>query len=375
MGTPIQIDNITAYHMRIPLRKPFRISVGEITEKEFVIFEGRSGDLSGWGEASVDGVPFYTWETADTAWHVGRRILAPLAQSRAWSHPDELTAAMEVHRGHSFTKTAFDALLWDLYGQQMGKPVAELLGEGKPEIKRWVEGGPSIGIKDSPALLVQAVNEQLVLGYRRIKIKVRPGEDTAYIEAVRNAHPNITLMVDANAAYTPDDMDHLAEWDAFDLLMIEQPFDQNDLYYHAQLCERMRTPICLDETVETLHLTDCAIQMKAMDVLNIKVGRVGGLVNTRRIHDLCEAAGIPVWIGSRPGSGVGDAARFAAAALPNARFPTDAGFSQDYLTADVLEAPFEKRNGCEYKVPWEPGLGLHVDRKLLTQYATKIATF
>ena len=364
MTDMITIDKLTAYSLNIPLSRPFRISVGEIVTKELVLFEGRCKDIVGWGEAAVDGVPFYTPETVGSVMAVSRTVLGALIKSRKWSHPTEFVDAFSACRGHHFAKAALEGLLWDLYGKLTGKSVATLLGGGR----KWVECGPSIGIKEIPEELVESVSNELSKGWRRIKIKVSPGKDSAFIEAVRKAFPDITLMVDANSAYKPSDMERLVAWDEYDLLMIEQPFDRNDLYYHAELCERMKTPICLDESIETPHLADCAVKMKAADIINIKVGRVGGLVNTIRVHDVCRAAAIPVWIGSRIGTGVADAMRIAAASLPNATFPSGAGCGRDYLEDDIVKDFCEMRNGCEYRVPTGPGVGVDVDRKKLEKY-------
>jgi O-succinylbenzoate synthase len=274
--------------------------------------------------------------------------------------------AMDAYRGHAFTKAAFECMFWDLYAKKKGQPVARLIQKDEP--RPWIETGPSVGIKDSPEKLVEAVARELERGYRRIKIKVSPGKDRPYIEAVRKAYPDTPLMVDANSAYTPEDMDHLAGWDDYNLVMIEQPLEELDLYYHARLCQRMKTPICLDESIPTVHLARCALEMKAMDILNNKVGRVSGLVRTRQIHDLCLAAGVPMWIGARLSSGIYDALRLAAAALPNCKYPSDIGFSRPYLADDIVEGYFEIRNGCEFKVPTTPGIGIDVNRARLEKY-------
>ena len=368
MTGPIKFDHITAYLIKIPLIRPFRISVGQVTEKEFMVIEGRAGDITGWGEASVDGTPFYTYETSETSMIIGRRVLAPLLMSKPWNSPEELVEEMEHHRGHYFTKMAFETLLWDVYGKMLGKPVSQYPDEVGAVAREWVETGPSIGIKDSPEKLVEAVAADLGRGYRRIKIKVSPGKDIPYIEAVRKAYPDITLMVDANSAYQPEDIEKIARWDDYNLLMIEQPLDEFDLYFHAKLAARMKTPICLDESIPTLHLVKCAIDIKAMDILNIKVGRVGGLVRTRQINKLCEEAGIPVWIGARLGSGIADSMNLAAASLPNAKFPSDTGFGFEYLSGELIQGWFDIRNKIEYKVPTLPGLGVEVDREMLNKY-------
>lgn len=373
MTVCLKIDRLIARRIRIPLKTPFRISVGEVVAKDFVVLEGQCGSWCGWGEAAVDGVPFYTSETSETVLSVGRSVLAPLMRSQAWRHPHELAEAMSAARGHSFAKAAFESVLWDLYGQSKGTSVAQLLADDPSQVRPWVEVGASVGIKESPDHLVEAVGRELAKGYRRVKIKVCPGKDVEYIGAVRAAYPDITLMADANAAYHPEDIEHLAAWDRYGLVMIEQPLDHDDLWFHRQLCERMETPICLDESIQTPHLARCAVEMKAADIVNIKVGRVAGLVNTKRIHDLCQRAGVPIWIGSRLGSGIAEAGRLAAASLPNATFPTDVGAGLSYMADDLVDGWFELRAGCEAKVPFGPGLGIQVNRDKLERYTVEIA--
>lgn len=371
MSNTIRFDTITAYHVKMPMHQPFRISVGTMTEKEAVVLEARSGEFVGWGEAAVDAIPFYTYETAGTALHLAQRVFGPLARSRAWSSPGELAAALAAYRGHSFTKAAFEALAWDITGQRQGRSVASLLGEGLCGMRQWVEGGPSLGIKSEPAELLDAVAAQLDAGMKRIKIKVAPGRDVAFIEAIRRVHPDITLMVDANSAYEPAHMEHLTAWDRYGLLMIEQPFDHDDLYFHAELCRRMATPICLDESIVSPHVCRCAIAMKAADIINIKVGRVAGLTGARQVHDLCAASGVGVWIGNRLGSGIAESTRLAAAALPNAIYPSDIGFSRAYIADELIDPWFETRYGCEFRVPTVPGLGITVDRRKLAKYTLR----
>lgn len=367
----LKIERLIARRIQIPLKTPFRISVGEVAVKDFVVLEGHCGSRCGWGEAAVDGVPFYTSETSETVLSVGQSVLAPLMRSQAWSHPRELAEAMGAARGHSFAKAAFESVLWDLYGQSKETSVAHLLADDPSQLQPWVEVGPSVGIKANPDRLVEAVGRELAAGYRRVKVKVCPGKDEEYLDAVRAAYPDITLMADANAAYQPEDVERLAHWDRYGLVMIEQPLDHDDLWFHRQLCERMETPICLDESIQTPHLARCALEMKAADIVNIKVGRVAGLVNTKRIHDLCQQAGVPVWIGSRLGSGIAEAGRLAAASLPNATFPTDVGAGLSYMADDLVDGWFELRNGCEARVPVGPGLGIQVNRDKLERYTVE----
>lgn len=360
----MRVDSITAHVVRIPLQTPFRISAGEIRTKDGILFACRSGDRVGWGEAAVDAVPFYAHETVGSVLDLARSVLAPQMMSRDFAEAEELAALFDTHRGNRFAKAALETAFWDLLGQERGTSVARLLGG----TRREVETGPSIGIKATPEATVAAVGEQLAQGRRRIKIKVSPGKDTAVIRAVREAYPGITLMVDANNAYTPADFDRIAAWDAFDLLMIEQPLDEGDIYFHSLLKQRIRTPICLDESIHTLHDAQVAIALRACDIVNIKVCRVGGLCRARQIHDACQAAGIANWIGSRVGTGVAVGARLAAASWPNCSLPTDAGLCSMYMADDIVTRPWPVRDGCRIAVPDAPGMGMAVDKAKLKRY-------
>lgn len=360
----MKIDSITAYVIRIPLKTPFRISAGEIRTKDGILFACRSGDRVGWGEAAVDAVPFYAHETVGSVLDLAKTVLAPQMMSRDFADTEALTTLFDSHRGNRFAKAALEAAFWDLLGQARNTSVARLLGGTRDD----VETGPSIGIKATPEATVAAVGEQLALGRRRIKIKVCPGKDTAVIRAVREAYPDITLMVDANNAYTPADFDRIAAWDAFDLQMIEQPLDEGDIYFHSLLKQRIRTPVCLDESIHTLHDAQVAIALRACDIVNIKVCRVGGLVHARQIHDACQAAGIVNWIGSRVGTGVAIGARLAAAAWPNCSLPTDAGLCSMYMADDILAHPWTVHDGCHIKVPTAAGMGTAVDEAQLKRY-------
>lgn len=361
----LKIDSITLYHYNIQLRIPFRISAGEITTKEGVVLEMRVGDFTGWGEAAVDAVPFYAHETVGSVLDVMKRALIPAILGKRFTTPETFSDYMEgAYRGNNFAKAALEAAFWDIYGQREGKSCAALLGATRD----MIESGPSLGIKKEPAALVDAVAEQLALGRRRIKIKVTPRKDLQYLEAVRKAYPDICLMVDANNAYSPDDFEHLKQFDAFSLLMIEQPLYETDVYYHSLLRKEMKTPICLDESIHTVHDAHCAVALKAADIINIKVCRVGGLVNARRIHDICQQAGIGNWIGSRIGTGVAVAPRVCAAALPNCIYPSDAGLENSLYMPDDIVEPVEVIDGCFRKVPTSPGLGMNVNREKLRKY-------
>ena len=363
------IDRVVLHPFSIPLKMPFRISAGEIREKNGLIVEVRSGDLTGWGEASVDKVPFYAHETVGSVIDLLTNSLIPLVRGKTFGHPDEVTDLMAHFRGNNFAKAAIDAAVWDIYGKMLGKPCRQLLGGTRTE----VEVGPSFGIKKEPSMLVRAVGEKLAEGFRRIKIKVSPGFDTPYIEAVRREFPDISLMVDANNAYGNSDFDLIADWDRFHLLMIEQPLDEHDIYFHSLLRGKIRNPVCLDESIHTMHDAQCCAALGSADIINIKVCRVGGLTNARRIPDFCREKGIANWIGSRVGSGVAEAARLAAATLPNCSLPSDCVISAMYMSDDILAEPFEMRGGM-VKVMEKPGLGIEVDREKLAKYAPERLT-
>lgn len=360
----IRIDDIVLYTYKIPLSTPFRISAGVINEKEGVLVELRSGDFYGWGEASVDAVPFYAHETVGSVIDLISRALRPLILGKSFETPDELVEIMDSFRGGNFAKAGIEAAFWDVYGKISGKPVHELLGG----TRKLVESGPSIGIKKTPSETVHVVAEKLSEGWRRIKLKVSPGFDFEYIKAVRHEFPDISLMVDANNAYGLNDFDLIAAWDQFNLLMIEQPLCEDDIYFHSLLRKKIKTPVCLDESIHSFNDALTMIKLEAADILNIKVCRVGGLVNARKIHDLCKENGVANWIGSRIGSGVAEAARLAAATLENCSLPSDCVISGMYMSDDILTAPYEIVDGCMIKASSLPGLGIDVDRLKLKKY-------
>lgn len=363
----MKIQSITAHVFKIPLKTPFRISVGEITEKEGIIFEMRSGDVTGWGEAAVDAIPFYAHETVGSVIDVASRVLAPLLKSRTWDTPEELVPEFDKTRGNNFAKAGLEAAFWDVCGKTSGKSCINLIGGHENP----VEAGPSIGIKKTPSLAVKATEEQLKLGMKRIKLKVCPGYDYEYIKAVREAFPDITLMVDANNAYSIKDFAHIAKWDKFNLLMIEQPLDEHDIYFHSLLRKKVSTPICLDESIHTVHDALCALEIGAADIINIKVCRVGGLCNTKAISELCATYAIPNWIGSRVGTGVAEGARRTAASLPNCTMPSDLSFARMYMSDDIVTDKYEAVDNCFFTAPKCPGMGFEVNREKLAKYTVK----
>ena len=358
------VDAMTLYFYSIPIRTPFRISAGVISHKNALLVEMRTRDgVTGWGEASVDAVPYYAHETVGTVTDILKNTLFPLLKGREFAHPDEVTDCMDGYRGNHFAKAAVDAAAWDIWGKMAGEPVWKLLGGTRDRI----ESGPTVGIKDSPEAALAEVDEYMARGDARIKLKVAPGFDTKYIEKIRAKYPDIRLMVDANSAYTIDDAEHLRSWRRFKLLMMEQPLAETDIYFHSKLRPGLGTPLCLDESMHYLHDVRCCGEMGAADIINIKVCRVGGLTQSRRVHDLCQKYGIANWIGGRFGFSVAVAPRIAAATLPNCTLPTDCVLDLDYMVDDIVEEPFTAPDYWT-NAPTAPGLGFTVDRAKLKKY-------
>ncbi len=364
----LKLDRVDLLHVRRRLAHPFRISVGAIPAREFVVLRGFADGLRVWGEANIDARPFYAWETIDTVWTVARQVLLPRLLGRGFDSIDAVRAAWADVRGHDFAKAAIEHLYWDLLGKSTGQSIQQLLG-GRGDT---VQIGSSHSIFPTPAELVRDVEAALETGMRRIKIKIQPGWDHEPLAALRKSLGDITLMVDANAAYHPEHLDHLHALDQFNLLMIEQPLPSFDLVDHVELARRCHTPLCLDEGAHDFDTVRSAVTFKACDIVNIKVGRVGGLTQSKAIHDFCHARGIPLWCGRRTGAGISIASELALATLPGFTYPSDHGidFVQENLDHFVDPAQFH-RHGDRLRVPTAPGIGVEVDEPLLERLSLR----
>ena len=274
-------------------------------------------------------------------------------------------------RGHNMAKTGLEEALWDVEARQKGIPVAQLLGSTNPRI----ESGVSVGIQDTPDELLELVKGYLAQGYRRIKVKIKPGWDVEVVRALRQRWPEAPLMVDANSAYTLEDADHLAALDDFDLMMIEQPLAYDDIYQHSLLQRQLRTPVCLDESIHTPAHALAALELGSCRIINIKPGRVGGLAQARRIHDMCRERGVPVWCGGLLEVGVGRAHNVAIASLPGFTLPGDVSASDRYFERDVIEPPFCLNPDGTIDVPQGPGIGVEVDRAFLDEVTVRREVF
>lgn len=368
----MRVDQITMREIRLPLKEPFRISSGQIHERRILLLELR--DASGaraWSECVAGEAPNYSPETIDTAWTMIKQWVAPRILGRAFGHPGEGHEVLERDfRGHPMAKAGVEMGLWGLAATLADEPLSRFIGGVRPEI----EVGISLGIQATPDRLVERARAALAEGYRKVKLKISPGHDVAWVGAVRGAlGPGAPLMADANNAYSLDDADHLAELDAFGLVMIEQPLAWDDLVRHAELQRTLRTPICLDESITSLERAQDMVTLGAGRIVNVKPGRVGGFTSAIAIHDYCQEAGIPVWCGGMFESGVGRAYNVALASLPNFTIPGDVSPSARYWAADVVTPEWTMRDG-RITVPTAPGIGVTVDEARVANLTVRTAT-
>jgi len=357
--------------LKLPLVHFFETSFGRIHEKHFIIVRVEGGGAAGYGECVAEQDPYYSAETNDTVWHIIAGFVAPRVLGTAFSHPREVFPALRAIRGHHMAKAAVEMAAWDLYARQRGEPLARALGGSRDRIA----SGVSIGIQDSLDDLAAKVETELAAGYRRIKIKIKPGWDVDAVAMIRRRFGSIPLMVDANAAYTLADADHLARLDAFDLMMIEQPLDYDDIADHAALQRRLKTPICLDESIHSIAAAREAIASGACRIVNIKPGRVGGFTESIRLHDVCAQHGIPVWHGGMLESGIGRAANIHLSTLPNFSLPGDIAGSKRYFNPDLIDPPIEVAADGTIAVPDGPGLGVTIREERVERATLRRAKF
>jgi len=358
----MHLRRVVLRRLEMPLKFRFRTSFGETSTKRFLLIEADGGDLSGWGECVADDAPLYSEETTESARHVLRDFLIPAALAGS-GDPEDFERETAMIRGNRMAKAALEMALWDLSARRAGAPLSARIGG----VRDRVTVGVSLGLQPSIAALLELVERHVAAGYRRIKIKIEPGRDVALVAAVRERFPSIDLTVDANAAYRLPDAGTLAELDRFALDYVEQPLGHEDLWGHAALARRLRTPICLDESVRSAADAAVAAEIGAARVVNVKIGRVGGLSEARRIHDACAAAGIPGWCGGMLESGVGRAGNIHLATLPNFTKPGDTSSASRYFDEDIVEPPLEAEGG-EMPVPSGPGIGVEVVRARVEKY-------
>jgi O-succinylbenzoate synthase len=356
----VRIERIELRLLRLPLVRFFETSFGRIHDRSFVLVTVEEDGMIGVGECVADANPFYSPETTRTAWHIISEFIAPVLLGRVFTHPADIFDALARIRGHQMAKAAVEMAAWDLFARQQDRPLAAILG-GKPAtIAQGIEAGVSIGIQDSLEELADRVGLELAAGYRRIKIKIKPGWDIDAVRTVRDRFDAVPLMVDANAAYDLRDAEHLRQLDRYKLMMIEQPLDYDDIRDHARLQERIRTPICLDESLHTPRLAEEALAIGACRIINIKPGRIGGFASSIRMHDIAVRHGCPVWHGGMLESGIGRAHNIHLSTLPGFTLPGDVAASRRYFAPDLIDPEIEVRSDGTIAVPRGPGIGVTV---------------
>ncbi|GIW88787.1 MAG: o-succinylbenzoate synthase [Isosphaeraceae bacterium] len=348
----MRVDRVDLWEVRLPLIRPFRTSSSQRAAISHIVVRVEVDGIPGWGECVAPIDPYYCEETTGTCWLILTEFLIPAVLNRDWSCIDDFRALYSRVKGNRFAKAGLESAVCVAEAARAGLSLARWLGG----TRSLIQSGVSLGIEDDLGRLTDLIAEHLAQGYRRVKLKIAPGHDIDVVRHVRRRYPDLPLQVDANSAYSLEDADHLAQLDAFNLLLIEQPLAHDDIVDHARLQARLQTAICLDESLRSLADVRHALEIDACRIVNIKPGRVGGLIEARAIHDLCLRRGVPVWCGGMHEFGIGRAVNLALASLPGFTLPGDVSGSDKYYAQDLVEPPILASNG-QIPVPDTPGLG------------------
>lgn len=367
----MRIESVDLHHVRMRLKSPFETSFGVEHDRDAVILRLRAEGVEGWGECVAGAFPGYSYETVGTAWHVLEEFFVPAILGQDVKDVDDFRSRLESFRGHPLARAGLELALWDLLGRVRGASLTTLLGG----VRRTVPVGVSVGIQTDARTLLKVVEGYLADGYRRVKLKIKPGRDLDDVRAVRAAHPELALQVDANSAYTLEHRSVFQAMDPLGLLLIEQPLAEDDLLDHAALQADLRTPICLDESILSLRHARQALDSEACRVINIKPARLGGLAEAVAVHDLCRARGVPVWCGGMLETGIGRASNLALASLPGFILPGDISASDRYYAEDIASPLFTLNSDSTIDVPMAPGLGIAVDPQALARVTLRSASF
>ena len=360
----MKIEEVIIYQVEMRMKTPFTTSFGTMQNKRFLVLEVRDeSGVIGWGEGVAFETPSYTEETLKTSLHMLEDFLIPKLLGVELTHPDEVYELFRSIRRNNMAKAAIEGAVWDIYAQQTKQSLAEAIGGTQERI----EVGVSIGLQRTDEQLIQKIQQALEQGYKRIKVKIKPGKDIELLRTIRRVFPKVPLMADANSSYTLQDIELLKQLDEFDLIMIEQPLAHDDILDHAMLQKQMKTPICLDESITSLEDTRRAIMLGSCGVVNIKLARVGGISEAKRIHDYCKKHDIPVWCGGMLEAGIGRAQCVALASLSNFTMPGDTAASARYWDEDIIIPEVTVEDGL-ITVPKKLGLGYEVNRKVLEKY-------
>lgn len=363
----MKIEKLELFHVRMPLVHFFETSFGREHERESVVVRVMSGGLSGWGECPAPAAPSYSYETVQTVWHVVRDFLAPKLRGVEILAPGPIAERFAFVRGHPMAKAGIEMAVLDWFGKASGQPLFRILGGSREEIPT----GISLGIEDRIEDLLDRIEREVARGYQRVKVKIKPRWDVDTVAEIRKRFPKLALMVDANAAYRLADVEHLRRLDDFNLMMIEQPLDHEDLVDHARLQKELKTAICLDESIRTYEDGRRAIELGACRIVNIKQARVGGPFAAKALHNVCAAKKVPVWCGGLLETGIGRAHNVALATLPNFVLPGDISASERYYREDVIDPPVVVTPQGTIKVPQSPGIGYNVSESRLARVAVR----
>ncbi|GAC1468184.1 MAG: o-succinylbenzoate synthase [Isosphaeraceae bacterium] len=367
---PMKIETIDLKLVRLPLLRPFRTSSSTKDHLDHILVRVEAEGFVGWGECASPSDPYYCPETFETCWHILEAFLIPLVLGREWAGIEELRRYYGMVKGNNFAKAGLEMACWDLLARQRDVSVSSLLGGTRAEIL----SGVSLGIESDLGSLFDQIDRYLQEGYRRIKLKIAPGHDVSVVQGVRERYPDLPLQVDANSAYSLDDLPTLKQLDRFDLLLIEQPLAHDDIIDHARLQSCLATPICLDESIHSAEDARKALDLGACRVINIKVSRLGGLDEARKVHDLCLSRGVPVWCGGMHEFGIGRAANLAIASLPGFTIPGDVSGSDKSYHEDLVQPPVRARGGL-IPVPNGAGLGHDPDEARIARQTLRARTF
>ena len=366
----MKIESMTLHHISMPLVAPFETSFGRETDRECILIALHAEGITGYGECVATRAPGYNYETTGTAWHILEEFIGPLILGQNVSDPIDFQKRVEGIRGHHLAKAGVEMAIWDLIGKRDGRSLREMFGAARDK----VPVGVSIGIQPSAQDLVRTVTFYLDQGYRRVKIKIKPGRELDETTAVRQTYPDLRLQVDANSAYTLESAEVLKAIDDLDLLLIEQPLFEDDIWDHHKLQAMFKTPICLDESVITPRHARYALEMKACRIINIKPARLGGLSQGVALHDYCFERDVPVWCGGMLETGVGRASNLALAALPGFVLPGDISASDRYYSRDITNEKFVLNSDSTIDVPSDPGLGVTIDQAALKEFTVSETT-
>jgi O-succinylbenzoate synthase len=364
----MRIERVTLRQVRMPLVHFFETSFSRTYERHMVLVEVQGEGASGWGEVTAGENPFYNEEWTASAWLVLRDYAAPRVIGQSLAGPEEVYPLTAHIRGHNMARGGLETAIWEMAARQEGVPLWKKMGGGS---RREIPCGVSIGIQDSVEQLLEKIECELAAGYQRIKMKIKPGWDVDVVRRVRERFPSIKLMADANSAYTLADAAHLRKLDEFYLMMIEQPLSHDDIIDHAQLQSMLQTPICLDECIRNAHHAEQAIRLRACGIINIKLGRVGGFAEARRVHDVAQAAGIPVWCGGMLEAGIGRAHNIALATLPDFVLPGDVSASKRYWKRDIIRPAVETTPRGTIEIRDKPGFGYELDREFIASITVR----